>query len=633
MAHLQNFELENFKIFAKRFKFDFAPITILTGTNSSGKSCLMKAMSLLENSVAKFPNFEGLSFDYSKSLGTFDDSVNLDNIEVNQYIKFCIPFSLMFDKEFFIDLWFEKNTFGSKKNGKLVNMEIFCDDDSLRTSLFHFSILPQSEISNDLNEKTTLSPNERIYKRSLNILFVIQLLKELAIQQEEESLLREAKRNIENREVDYEWLRPDDSEFDDMMKPFKNGFYMDNEIRNLQLIKGNTYHIDSESISIYLNNNESPLYYYFPVKKEKNPDHPFLEADKKERLSNEQLADLLKIEAQALTQMAVGFEYIIDLFVFDDSHFSGLSKNGILNPPFLEKMIKNLITQTIDMFEKENLQGKEYLIRDVLTSKGEFLINQCIIGPIINGLKRIQNILNINYLGAVRASQQRFITSSSNLSSLNNIIDEFTELDVPSNALVKKFFDYWVKEFDLGEEIVIEGSPSGYIKVPLIKRNGDLINIADLGFGTSQLIPVILNIGLVAFKNCDFEEFNHTYDFDPSIICIEEPESNLHPALQSKLADLFIDAAYKFKIQFIIETHSEYLIRKLQYWTAKKIVAPEATRIFYFNNPKPKRSGENQIKIIEINQDGSLTDDFGTGFYDEAATWKFELLDLKNRGN
>jgi predicted ATPase len=52
---------------------------------------------------------------------------------------------------------------------------------------------------------------------------------------------------------------------------------------------------------------------------------------------------------------------------------------------------------------------------------------------------------------------------------------------------------------------------------------------------------------------------------DSEVLLIEEPESNLHPALQSKLAVFFVELANKYNKQIIIETHSEYIIRKIQY--------------------------------------------------------------------
>ena len=49
MAHLTGFGLENFRVFKEEIFFDFAPITIFTGTNS-GKSSVNKALLLLKES-------------------------------------------------------------------------------------------------------------------------------------------------------------------------------------------------------------------------------------------------------------------------------------------------------------------------------------------------------------------------------------------------------------------------------------------------------------------------------------------------------------------------------------------------------------------------------------------------------
>ena len=102
------------------------------------------------------------------------------------------------------------------------------------------------------------------------------------------------------------------------------------------------------------------------------------------------------------------------------------------------------------------------------------------------------------------------------------------------------------------------------------------------------------------------------------VLCIEEPETNLHPALQSKLADMFVDANKQFKIQFVLETHSEYLIRKLQYLTVKGEITPSFATIYYFYHPDKIPPFEKQVKRIYIQEDGSLSDDFGSGFFDEA---------------
>ena len=158
-------------------------------------------------------------------------------------------------------------------------------------------------------------------------------------------------------------------------------------------------------------------------------------------------------------------------------------------------------------------------------------------------------------------------------------------------------------------------------------KNKQKINICDFGVGSNRILPIILTIinslNLAIYKD-------EIVGLTPKTFIIEEPESNLHPKLQSKFADFLIDAAYKFNIQFIIETHSEYLIRKLQYWTASKVLKPEDTVIYYFNDPAKIRKDQNQVEVINILNDGSLSSDFGPGFFDEAISWKLELLKIKN---
>jgi len=72
------------------------------------------------------------------------------------------------------------------------------------------------------------------------------------------------------------------------------------------------------------------------------------------------------------------------------------------------------------------------------------------------------------------------------------------------------------------------------------------------------------------------------------------------------------------------------MIRKFQYLVAKGEMKPEDVVIYYLHDPNDIPEGEKQVKKIEILPDGSLSDDFGPGFFDEATNWKFELLRLKN---
>jgi predicted ATPase len=118
---------------------------------------------------------------------------------------------------------------------------------------------------------------------------------------------------------------------------------------------------------------------------------------------------------------------------------------------------------------------------------------------------------------------------------------------------------------------------------------------------------------------------------DKTTVIIEEPELNLHPALQSKLADLFLYVNQPpFNLNFIIETHSEYILRRSQVIVAinEFEVAPNENPfcVHYF----PKDIQQMPYKL-EYQEDGSFNRNFGDGFFDEASSSTLELLKLKRQ--
>lgn len=110
---------------------------------------------------------------------------------------------------------------------------------------------------------------------------------------------------------------------------------------------------------------------------------------------------------------------------------------------------------------------------------------------------------------------------------------------------------------------------------------------------------------------------------------LQEPEMNLHPNAQSRMADLLskiLNLGPGMKSHFVLETHSEYLIRRFQYLVAKGEIKKEDIQIYYFNDPDKKQDGDEIVYPININDDGSLSRPFGPGFYDEADNIALELL-------
>jgi len=149
-------------------------------------------------------------------------------------------------------------------------------------------------------------------------------------------------------------------------------------------------------------------------------------------------------------------------------------------------------------------------------------------------------------------------------------------------------------------------------------------NIADYGSGINQLLPLLLATSMRTHSPRSTLKKNGIVN--NSLLIVEEPESNLHPAMQSKLADMFSILHKERNLDFVIETHSEYMVRRFQNLVAKGEVNTEDIIINYFWKDK----GIHKCKQIEFREDGGLDDTFEKGFFDESLMLELDLLKLKN---
>ena len=110
------------------------------------------------------------------------------------------------------------------------------------------------------------------------------------------------------------------------------------------------------------------------------------------------------------------------------------------------------------------------------------------------------------------------------------------------------------------------------VKTPGIKK---MVNLLDVGFGISQVLPVLVQCFCAPPR---------------SIILMEQPEIHLHPSAQSVLADVMIDAIDsrengKHKnLQLIIETHSEHFLRRLQRRIAERSDLREKVTAYFVDH-------------------------------------------------
>ncbi len=94
------------------------------------------------------------------------------------------------------------------------------------------------------------------------------------------------------------------------------------------------------------------------------------------------------------------------------------------------------------------------------------------------------------------------------------------------------------------------------------------VELPDVGFGVSQVLPVLVQCFYVPEK---------------SIILIDQPEVHLHPYAQSALADVMIDIIKNRNIQLVIETHSEHFLRRLQRRIAEDKLTQDDVSAYFSN--------------------------------------------------
>lgn len=174
----------------------------------------------------------------------------------------------------------------------------------------------------------------------------------------------------------------------------------------------------------------------------------------------------------------------------------------------------------------------------------------------------------------------------------------------------------WLSRLSIADKLIIkpihiEGEPLGYAFY--IHKMGHDVPLLDNGLGITRLISTLMKLRKGGF------------------IILEEPEANMHPKLQSYIADILVEAVEKYNCRILVETHSEYLIRKLQYLVAKKRIKPTEVSIFYMHDPLDIPKDTHQIFKLDIREDGMIKQDFGVGFFDEAMRTTYELLKLQNR--
>ena len=114
----------------------------------------------------------------------------------------------------------------------------------------------------------------------------------------------------------------------------------------------------------------------------------------------------------------------------------------------------------------------------------------------------------------------------------------------------------------------------------------DMVNIADVGFGVSQVLPVL--VAVIAAE-------------PRRLVYLEQPELHLHPRAQVVLALVLADAA-KRGVRLVVETHSSLLLLGVQTLVAEGKLSPELVKLHWFSRNK---DGITEVTSAELDEAGT----------------------------
>ncbi len=137
-------------------------------------------------------------------------------------------------------------------------------------------------------------------------------------------------------------------------------------------------------------------------------------------------------------------------------------------------------------------------------------------------------------------------------------------------------------------------------------------NIADAGFGISQVFPIIVML--------------YTSSADSTLL-LEQPEIHLHPAAQAELGSVLAKVQSQDK-RIVVETHSENLILRLQTEVAEGNLEAKDVAIYYV---QPNSSGH-QVRPIPLNEKGEFQAEWPKGFFEENYLESLKLMKARSGG-
>ncbi len=490
---ITEYTIENFKAFAGPATVPIKPITLIFGPNSSGKSSIFQSLLLLKQTLEDSISKE----DALMPKGDLVDAGNyrefINKHDINK--EFCFTIMLSHPDRFLLDIDVEEFHMNTADYVDILERSIRQKNVGLRIGFNYEKTIGifVSEIALMIydNQKPFIIYKNNIYKQNDHFKH-----------KESKSILQ------------YDQFLKDHRYCDDYFDCFKDRISLDRSLPGFS-----EYDYKHDSLK--------------ERKKRVRLAEEYIGQKKKSSLIDGQLLWELSNKVKEKIRQNRDYESFFKIFAcLGEEDFLQLNK-------FLPVLMNDIEIHEIVQY----MGGSENLCKNPAL----------IILSIANLYKDFFS--NILYIGPIRSYPEKYFSYSAINTDYVGCTGKYVYDIIINNQNIVKAINNQMERLKLGYELVV---------TPLVSETGDIndlfairllnkatnihISITDVGFGISQVLPIIVQSILAKEKT----------------ILIEQPELHLHPAQQAELGDMFIGSAIgENKNTFLIETHSEHLILRI----------------------------------------------------------------------
>jgi hypothetical protein len=221
----------------------------------------------------------------------------------------------------------------------------------------------------------------------------------------------------------------------------------------------------------------------------------------------------------------------------------------------------------------------------------------------------LENLLSdLVYLGPLRSAPQRFYDRAAAAAGAGTS-GEQVALYLFDNSSDRAIVNRWLRRLGVPYTVDIvdvkagETSVLGDIVAMVLNDTRSHVDVspADVGFGVSQVLPIVVELIAASER----------------VVCIEQPEIHLHPRLQTELGDLLIETTDPAgnANQVLVETHSEHLLLRLQRRIREQSLAADDLAVLYVDQDD---EGNAFVTRLRLDQQGHFIDPWPEGFFEES---------------